>query len=193
MSRPLGRLHLAFGANLGAPEATFARALRRLGATQGITVERWSLLWESAAVGPEQPRYRNLVAELTCTLPPLALLDLTQSLEREAGRVPGERWGPRPLDLDLLLWGDQRLVLPTEGAPRLTVPHLELARRKFVLGPLSELVPDAVVPGTGARVVELLEQVEGQDARPFGPLNVPRGPSVGDDDPLASAPPSRGR
>ena len=84
-------------------------------------------------------------------LAPRALLGLLQELERAAGREPGPRWGPRPLDLDLLLHGERRV-----DEPDLVVPHPRLAERSFVLGPLAAVLPTAVVPGTGATVAELV-------------------------------------
>lgn len=87
-------------------------------------------------------------------LPPLALLALLRQLEAEAGRDPGvEKNGPRPLDLDLLLYGDSRIDLPD-----LVVPHPRLIDRRFVLAPLADLLPERVVPGTGRTVAQLLAE-----------------------------------
>lgn len=102
--------------------------------------------------GPPQPSFLNAVATGRTHLAPLDLLRLLQSLEAEAGRLPGgEANGPRPLDLDLLLYGDRRLDLPG-----LVVPHPRLTERRFVLTPLADLVPELVVPGTGRTVASLL-------------------------------------
>ena len=102
--------------------------------------------------GPGQPDYLNAVATGRTRLLPLELLALLRRLEAEAGRDPlGERNGPRTLDLDLLLYGDEVI-----GLPDLAVPHPRLAARRFVLAPLADLVPDRVVPGTGRTVASLL-------------------------------------
>lgn len=102
--------------------------------------------------GPDQPDYLNAVATGRTRLPPLELLALLGRLQAEAGRDPlGERNGPRTLDLDLLLYGDQVI-----GLPELVVPHPRLAARRFVLAPLADLVPDLVIPGTGSTVAALL-------------------------------------
>jgi 2-amino-4-hydroxy-6-hydroxymethyldihydropteridine diphosphokinase len=102
--------------------------------------------------GPPQPDFLNAVATGRTFLAPLDLLRLLKRLEAEAGRHPvGEANGPRPLDLDLLIYGDQRIDLP-----ELVVPHPRLAGRRFVLAPLADLLPDLVVPGTGRTVARLL-------------------------------------
>ena len=94
---------------------------------------------------PDQPDYINAVVELQTTLAPLALLDELQRLEQLHRRVRGaQRWGPRTLDLDLLLYGEQHIA-----QPRLTVPHPGLAQRAFVLLPLAEIAPALTVPGLG--------------------------------------------
>ncbi|MGB1202669.1 MAG: 2-amino-4-hydroxy-6-hydroxymethyldihydropteridine diphosphokinase, partial [Alloalcanivorax venustensis] len=99
-------------------------------------------LYASAPVGPQdQPDFINAVAALETTLAPLALLDALQQLENAAGRERHRHWGERTLDLDILLW-DQR----TLDLPRLTVPHPELTRRAFVIGPLLDLLPDCRLP-----------------------------------------------
>jgi 7,8-dihydro-6-hydroxymethylpterin-pyrophosphokinase len=88
------------------------------------------------------------------SLPPEAVLALAKALERAAGRRPGPRFGPRPLDIDILVWGDR-----LSGAPELTLPHPRLRERRFVLAPLAEIAPDLRVPPDGATVRELLERL----------------------------------
>lgn len=100
---------------------------------------------------PEQPEFQNQVVGLVPAMGPWAMLDHLQALERSAGRTPGERWGPRPLDLDLLCWGDR--VIDT---PRLSLPHPRLTERRFVLAPWADVAPEFVVPGLGRSVAELL-------------------------------------
>src|SRR5581483_2255732 len=99
-----------------------------------------------------QPRFLNAVAELETALPPAELLELLLGIERDSGRVRSERWGPRTLDLDLLLYGD--LELRTRA---LAIPHPELHRRRFVLEGLSELCPGRAVPGLGRTIRDLLD------------------------------------
>jgi pantoate--beta-alanine ligase len=132
-------VHIGLGANLGDREANLRAALRRLDTLPGVAVEAVSSLRETAPVGgPEQPPYLNGVARLRTSLEPEVLLGLLKALEREAGREPdGPRFGPRPLDLDILLFGE-RVVDRRE----LQVPHPRLFERAFVLEPLAELGVD---------------------------------------------------
>jgi 2-amino-4-hydroxy-6-hydroxymethyldihydropteridine diphosphokinase len=132
--------YIGLGANLGDREEAIRGAARRLGARRLSTI-RETEPWGNV----DQPPFLNAVAELETSLPPRELLELMLRLERELGRVRGEeRWGPRPLDLDLLLYGEERL-----DEPGLTVPHPGLHERLFVLEPLAELAPTAEVPGKG--------------------------------------------
>jgi 2-amino-4-hydroxy-6-hydroxymethyldihydropteridine diphosphokinase len=153
------RVYLGVGSNLGDRWASLALAARRLRADPRVALVRASRVWDTAPVGPPQPRYLNAALELETAATPLALLDLLQEIERAAGRRPSAvRWGARTLDLDLLLYGDQVI-----RERRLVVPHPSLAARRFVLAPLAELCPERVVPGTGRTVAQLLEQVPGGD------------------------------
>lgn len=138
--------YVGLGANLGDREPTIRRAAGLIGA------RRLSTIRETEPWGVEdQPFFLNAVAELETELPPRALLDRLLEVERELGRIrDGERYGPRTIDLDLLLYGDE-----TIDEPGLTVPHPRLHERVFVLEPLAELAPHAVVPGRG-KVSELL-------------------------------------
>jgi len=136
------RAWVALGSNLGDRWASLARAARALRAAPGVAVLRASSVWDTEPVGPPQPRYLNAVLELETTRPPASLHRLLQEVERAAGRRREVRWGARTLDLDLLLCGDVAV-----RTPALTVPHPELARRRFVLQPLAELCPERVVPG----------------------------------------------
>lgn len=121
---------------------------------------RQSSLYETAPVGKtDQPEFLNLVAEVETALDPEALLDLIQAIERDLGRTRDVRWGPRTLDIDILLYDS--VSVRTE---RLTVPHPEMTRRRFVLEPLLEIVPDAVLPD-GRPVRTLLAAVADQDVR----------------------------
>ncbi|MDR9439508.1 MAG: 2-amino-4-hydroxy-6-hydroxymethyldihydropteridine diphosphokinase [Halomonas sp.] len=141
MSPPWHHAWIGLGSNLDGPREHVERALselERLPLTHRIAASR---LYASSPVGPtDQPDYINAVAHLETRLSPLALLDQLQALEQRHGRVRGRRWGPRTLDLDLLLFDEQRITLP-----RLTVPHPEMTRRAFVLVPLFELAPSLVL------------------------------------------------
>lgn len=118
-----------------------------------------SSLWETAPVGDIPQRdYLNAVVVMDTLLGPRPLLDACLAIERDAGRERRERWGPRTLDLDLLLYGDAVV-----DAPGLTIPHPRMAERRFVLAPLAEVLPDAVIPGHGP-VGGLLAAVAGQEA-----------------------------
>jgi len=125
---------IALGANLGDPPTTIARALRWLAALPGTRLEATSSLAWTRAVGPPQPDILNAVCRVTTTLAPRALLARLLAIERAAGRVRRERWGPRTLDLDLIFYGDRRL-----DTPELTLPHPRWHERSFVLAPLTEL------------------------------------------------------
>ncbi len=147
--------YIGLGANLGDREATIRAALERLGSHPQVEVTAVSRLIETEPVGgpPEQPPFLNGAAALRTDLEPADLLALMKEVERALGRDPtGPRWGPRPIDLDLLLY-DQRVV----RLPGLVVPHPRLRERRFVLEPLAEIAPSARDPETGKTVRELLE------------------------------------
>ena len=132
--------YIGLGSNLGDREGTIRRAVELLGAA------RVSTLIETEPWGyADQPRFLNAVAELETDEPPRALLARLLEIERELGRTrEGPRYGPRTIDLDLLLYGDDRL-----DEPGLGLPHPRLHERAFVLEPLAELAPELVVPGFG--------------------------------------------
>jgi 2-amino-4-hydroxy-6-hydroxymethyldihydropteridine diphosphokinase len=158
------RAYVAVGSNLGDRWARLAQAARALRAEPRVSLLRASRVWDTAPVGPPQPRYLNAALELEVELPPVPLLAALRRIELGAGRVrTGARWGPRTLDLDLLLLGEREL-----RAPGLVVPHPRLAARRFVLAPLAELCPERVVPGTGRTVAELLALAAPEDLLPAG-------------------------
>jgi 2-amino-4-hydroxy-6-hydroxymethyldihydropteridine diphosphokinase len=139
------RAYVGLGANLGPREVTILRAVELLSAADGVTVVEVSQLRETAPVGVvDQPAFVNAAVALDTSLDARALLDLLLATERELGRVRAERWGPRTIDLDLLVFGDEQI-----DEPGLTVPHPRLGERRFALEPLAELAPDLVVPGLG--------------------------------------------
>ena len=150
------RAYVGLGANLGDREATIRAAVEALAAEEGIEVVAVSTLRETEPFGVgEQPPFLNGAAALATTLSARVLLDRLLETEQRFGRVriPGEH-GPRTLDLDLLLYGDEAI-----DEPGLTVPHPRLHERRFVLEPLAELAPGFLVPGRGT-VESLLTGVD---------------------------------
>jgi 2-amino-4-hydroxy-6-hydroxymethyldihydropteridine diphosphokinase len=146
---PVTLAYVAFGSNLGDREQGILSAADALG------VRRLSALRETEPWGvTDQPPFLNAVGELETGEPPRALLERLLGVERAHGRIRLERWGPRTLDLDLLLYGGAEI-----DEPGLTVPHPRLHERAFVLEPLAELAPDLNVPGKG-RVRDLLARLQ---------------------------------
>lgn len=134
--------YIGLGANLDEPVRQVRAALDALRASPGLELLAASSLYRNPPMGPQdQPDYVNAVAALATELAPEALLDVLQALELRQGRTRGLRWGARTLDLDLLLYG--RTTLNT---PRLTVPHVGVKERAFVLVPLAEIAPELVFP-----------------------------------------------
>ena len=150
------RIYVGLGANLGDREATIRRALELLDADPEIDVVAVSTLRETAPVGyVDQPRFLNGAAALETELPPRAVLERLLSVERELGRSrDGPRWGPRTIDLDLLVHGSEVV-----DEPGLRVPHPRLPERLFALEPLAELDPSLIVPGAGP-VASLLASLQ---------------------------------
>jgi len=148
------QVYVALGCNLGDRIANLSNALKALKAHRDCNAVVCSSVYETAPMGPQdQPDYLNAVVGLQTNLSALNLLGELQSIEHLHGRVrDGERWGPRTLDLDLLLYADEIIDTPT-----LRVPHPGIAERSFVLVPLAELAPDLIVPNKGT-VSELLGQ-----------------------------------
>jgi 2-amino-4-hydroxy-6-hydroxymethyldihydropteridine diphosphokinase len=142
--------YVGLGANLGDREGSIRRASELIGAQRLSTIretEPWGV--------PDQPAYLNAVAELETAESAHALLSRLLAVERELGRIrDGTRWGPRTIDLDLLVFGDEE-----HDESRLTVPHPRLAERLFVVEPLAELAPGLVVPGLG-EVSRLLTRLQ---------------------------------
>lgn len=138
---------VGLGSNLSEPSRQLRAALAALAAVPHTRLLASSSLYLNPPMGPpDQPDYVNAAALLSTTLSALDFLDQLQAIESAQGRVrSGERWGPRTLDLDLLLWGRERIE-----HPRLQVPHRGLHERAFVLYPLAEIDPDLWVPGRGA-------------------------------------------
>jgi 2-amino-4-hydroxy-6-hydroxymethyldihydropteridine diphosphokinase len=150
------RAYIGIGANLGDREATIARALELLVQRPGVELVAVSRLRETEPWGyTDQPAFLNGAASVDTSLSAEDLLAVLLDVERELGRMrTGPRYGPRTIDLDLLLYGEQVV-----GEPGLAVPHPRLHERAFALEPLLDLDPDLVVPGRG-RVADLLAALE---------------------------------
>lgn len=139
------RCFIGLGSNLADPHQQVTQALAELAELDGCQLLRASSLYCSAPVGPQdQPDFINAVAALGTSLEAHQLLDQLQALEQQHQRVRKQHWGPRTLDLDLLLYGDQ-----TIASARLSVPHPYLHERNFVLYPLHEIAPDLEIPNLG--------------------------------------------
>ncbi len=177
--------YVGLGANVGRPRESLERAVSALSVLPGVALAGVSRLYRTRPVGPvAQADFHNAVVGLRVpagTTPAdgaMSLLLSLKALERTMGRVERERWGPREIDLDLLLFGDAALHVERPPAARsddpsrgevqwLEVPHASAAQRSFVLAPLADLAPELRPPGWGASVAEALERAaatEGADA-----------------------------
>jgi len=145
--------YIGLGSNLGDRELKLLMAVAELGKLPGTKVTALSSFYETEPVGGvPQDNFYNAVARIATTLAPLELLDRLKRIEVEVfHRVPSGQWGPRNMDLDILIYGD--LVLSRE---RLTIPHPRLAERRFALQPLAEIAPSLVHPSLGKSIAQLL-------------------------------------
>jgi 2-amino-4-hydroxy-6-hydroxymethyldihydropteridine diphosphokinase len=158
---------LGLGSNVGDRMANLSAALERLRSTPSVEVERASSVYETEPVGEvaDQRDFYNAAVEVRSALEPHRLLDECKRIERELGRRPGPRHGPRPIDVDLLLVGERTLA-----DERLVLPHPEVTRRRFVLVPLLELDPELALPD-GTRLADALAMLEpDQRVALVGPL-----------------------
>jgi 2-amino-4-hydroxy-6-hydroxymethyldihydropteridine diphosphokinase len=146
--------YLSLGGNLGDPERSMASALQMLDSEANVQVTKVSSLYRTPPWGKlDQPDFLNIAAQLSTTLAPHALLDLCLDIERRLKRVRGERWGPRLIDIDILVFGDR--VIHEDG---LEVPHPRMLQRAFVLAPMAEIAPDLVV--AGERIAQRLSRAD---------------------------------
>ncbi|MDZ8186684.1 MAG: 2-amino-4-hydroxy-6-hydroxymethyldihydropteridine diphosphokinase [Nostoc sp. ChiSLP02] len=153
---------VALGSNIGDSLAILEAAIATLAQTPGIVIEAKSNWYKTKPVGPPQPDYLNGCVTLQVELLPQELLETLLVIERQFGRVRQERWGPRTLDLDLLLYDD--FILET---PNLQIPHPGMRERAFVLVPLAEIASDWVEPLSGCVIKELLKEVDCSDVHLF--------------------------
>jgi 2-amino-4-hydroxy-6-hydroxymethyldihydropteridine diphosphokinase len=151
---------VALGSNLGDREENITMAVDALRNSDGIMVRRQSSLLENPAVGgpPDSPPFLNAVAEVRTALPAHELLDRLLDIERQLGRVRNQKWEPRLIDLDLVLYSDQII-----DRPQLIVPHPLLHERDFVLRPLVEIAPEALHPRLQMTAREMLQRLAGVD------------------------------
>ena len=135
---------IGLGSNLAQPQTQISQAMTEMAQLTDTSLLKQSSLYRSTALGSEpQPDYLNAVVELATALNPHDLLKALQAIEAHHGRIRKQRWEPRPLDLDILLYGNQLISTET-----LIEPHEEMTKRHFVLYPLAEIAPDLVIPGT---------------------------------------------
>lgn len=141
---------IGLGSNLGDSEQILREAVEKLRELGVVSVSK---LYQSPPMGPQdQPNYHNAVAQLITDLAPLALLDALQSIENESGRVRSRRWGERTLDLDLLLYAEKNII-----NERLTVPHIGILERDFVVIPLLDLDSEFKINGQSLQSLELVQ------------------------------------
>lgn len=158
MVQTAARTAIALGSNMGNSPAILAGALEALAQISGITIQAKSSWYRTKAIGPTQPDYLNGCAILSVQISPQALLAQLLAIEQEFGRVRQEHWGPRTLDLDLLLYDD--LILQQ---PNLQIPHPRMTERAFVLVPLVEIAPDWIEPVSQRVIQDLLLEIDTND------------------------------
>ncbi len=152
------RIAVALGSNLGDSVQILAAAIAQLSVTPKIQLEAISSWYRTKAVGPPQPDYINGCAIMQVDMTPQLLLETLLATEQRFGRVRQERWGPRSLDLDLLLY--DQVILDT---PNLQIPHPRMRERAFVLVPLAEIAPDWIEPVSGYTIKQLVKDVDCSD------------------------------
>ena len=158
--------YLSLGSNLGDRRRNLKEALRMIGETDCVSVEKISPLYETGAVGGvEQGDFYNVVARIETSLSPRELLHLAHRVEKRLDRVHGERWGPRTIDVDILLYGKASIA-----EKDLVIPHPEMENRAFVLAPLGDIAPLLMLP-SGRTVSERLAGIEGQTVKIIGSLD----------------------
>jgi 2-amino-4-hydroxy-6-hydroxymethyldihydropteridine diphosphokinase len=163
---PVHQVYLGLGSNLGDRDALLRASITALRAHEQVSIERVSSVFNTAPLlVTDQPRFHNIACAGHTRLDALGLLRFVKEIEASLGRAPGRRYGPRPIDIDILVFDDLRMQ-----TPELTIPHPGIAQRAFVLAPLAEMAPKLRVPGLDADVDTLLARLPGADVRRVGPL-----------------------
>ena len=149
--------YIGLGSNMKSPKQQIKSAIKSIEEIAAIQVLSVSSLYKSKPIGPQnQDDYINAVAKIDTDLMPHELLECMQGIENEQGRIRKERWGPRTLDLDILMFGDE--IIKDD---KLTIPHSDIENRSFVLAPLAEIDFNCLIPGKG--MVRDLLAIIGQD------------------------------
>jgi 2-amino-4-hydroxy-6-hydroxymethyldihydropteridine diphosphokinase len=152
VSRKRAVVYIGFGSNVGDRQQNVFNALLELQKSPFVSIQKVSSFYETDPVGyTEQADFINGVVEIATDLSPAQLLSFVQGIEQKLGRTRTVRWGPRMIDLDILLY-DETVLKSDE----LVIPHREMHKRRFVLGPLAEIAPDIMIPGTEKTVSQLL-------------------------------------
>lgn len=152
----MANVYLGLGSNLGDREENLEKSIEALNNFEEIDVTTRSSILETEPYGKtDQPEFMNMCVEINTRMSPLSLLETVLGIEHSLGRVREEVWGPRIIDIDILLYEDLELELDD-----LSIPHKEMHLRSFVLEPLSEIAPDAKHPTLNKRVAELKEDLE---------------------------------
>ncbi len=155
----MANVYLGLGSNLGDREENLGKAIDALNDFDEIEVTRRSRVLETEPYGKtDQPEFLNMCVEIDTRMSPLSLLETVLGIEHSLGRVREEVWGPRIIDIDILLYEDLEIELDD-----LSIPHKEMQKRSFVLEPLAEIAPDAVHPTLGKTVLEMKEDLERGD------------------------------
>ena len=155
---PIFEVYVGLGSNIGDRKKNIEKAIQMLSDTPNVKVCRVAQLYETAPVGYEaQPDFLNAAAKVETTLKPGEFLAVCQSIELRLKRVRKIRWGPRTIDIDILLYND--LTINTDV---LTIPHPEMHEREFVLKPLSEIAPKVIHPVNGKTIEQLYNEIQGQ-------------------------------
>lgn len=158
--------YLGLGSNLGDRRRNLKEALSMIEEVDGVSVEKISPLYETGAVGGvEQSDFYNIVVRIETSLSPRELLHLAHRVEEQLHRARDQRWGPRTVDVDILLYGEASI-----DESDLAVPHPEMENRVFVLAPLGDIAPQLVLP-SGRTIGERLAGIEGQAVKIIGSLD----------------------